>query len=56
MKICLHTIGSKSDREPGDPRPSELKDPPATATHVETFGRDSKIFRLEDPAGVQEPN
>ncbi len=56
MKICFHTIGSKSDREPGDPRPSDMKDQPATATHVEIFGGDPKIFGLEYPAGVQEPN
>ena len=56
MKICLHTIGSKSDREPGDARPSDMKDQPAPAPHVETFGRDSKIFGLEYAAGVQEPN
>ncbi len=56
MKICLHTIGPKSDREPGDARPADMKDQPAPAPHVETFGRDSKIFGLEYPAGVQEPN
>ncbi len=56
MKICYHTIGSNPDREPGDPRPSDMKNQPATATYVETFGRDSKIFGLEYPAGVQEPN
>ena len=57
MKICYHTIGSNSDREPGDPRPSDMKNQSATATHVEIFGRDSKIFGfLEYPAGVQEPN
>ncbi len=55
MKICFHTIGSKSDREPGDPRPSDMKDQPATATHVEIVGRDSKVFGFEDPAGVKEP-
>ena len=56
MKICFYAVGSEPHREPSDPRPSELKDQPATAPHVEIFGSDSKIFCLEHPAGVQEPH